>query len=288
MKILWADDQVDVAKSFSTALDQLGAEIEYVHDGNGAIERLTAEAYDLLLLDLAMPPGRWGGLWVLEKMKQLAINTSVIVVSGEGGQTETIQALRLGAVDYVTKEQLSGELPQQIMNVLANKSGGIDLRQLISIGESDTLEFKSTLRLNLHTAKSDSAMELAVIKSIAAFMNTNGGRVLVGISDDGNVVGIETDKFPSTDKFELHFRNLVRESIGVEFSDLITTGLHSVSGLKVFSVLCRPSLKPVYVSWKNTGESQRKDLFFVRAGPQTESLGTKQAVTYITTHFKGD
>lgn len=288
MKILWADDQVDVAKSFSTALDQLGAEIEYVNDGNGAIERLTAEAYDLLLLDLAMPPGRWGGLWVLEKMKQLAINTSVIVVSGEGGQTETIQALRLGAVDYVTKEQLSGELPQQIMNVLANKSGGVDLRQLISIGESDTLEFKSTLRLNLHTEKSDSAMELAVIKSIAAFMNTNGGRVLVGISDDGNVVGIETDKFPSTDKFELHFRNLVRESIGVEFSDLITTGLHSVSGLKVFSVLCRPSLKPVYVSWKNTGESQRKDLFFVRAGPQTESLGTKQAVTYITTHFKGD
>lgn len=286
MKILWADDQVDVAKSFSTVLDEIGAKIDYVSDGEAAFERLKSEAFDLLLLDLSMPPGRWGGLWLLEKIRNNSINTSVIVVSGEGGQSETIQALRLGAVDYVTKEQLSGELPEQIKNVLKTKIGGLDIRKLISMGESETLEFKSTMRINLHSGKPDSSMELAVIKTIAAFLNSNGGTLLVGVSDDGRILGIDSDKFSTTDKFELHFRNLMREHIGSEFSFLMVTGLHSVSGLNVFSILCKPSSKPVYVNWKYPGQSQHQELFFVRAGPQTENFSTKQAVDYITENFK--
>ena len=56
-------------------------------------------------------------------------------------------------------------------------------------GESRVVKFKSTGRKNLRTGDKDAAMELAVLKSLAGFMNTDGGTLLVGVADDGSPPG---------------------------------------------------------------------------------------------------
>jgi DNA-binding response OmpR family regulator len=287
MKVLWADDQVEIAKTFAYILRSIGADVDFASNGEDALQKVASERYDILLVDLAMPPGRWGGLWLLEQLKLLPNPPAVIVVSGEGSQTETIQALRLGATDYVTKEKLAEELPHQVHAALEARSKSLcDVGAMVASGESAQIEFKSTLRFNLHAKRSDSNIELAALKSITGFLNANGGTLLLGVSDQGEVLGIDLDQFGSSDKFQLHFWNLVREFIGAEFSEFLDTVIVPVENKSVFAVSCKPSNRPVFVKWKASGESRHQDLFFVRAGPQTEQLGTRQALAYIQDHFR--
>lgn len=287
MKILWVDDQVDAARTFAHTLAPLGAQIDFSPDGEHAFDKLQEAEYDLVVADLAMPPGRWGGLWLLEQIKKIESPPRVIVVSGEGSQQETIQAIRLGAADYITKERLVDELLSRIQILIENRSERAqEIREIISRGESSTLEFKSSLRMNLHTGRTDPNIELSALKSIAAFLNSSGGTLLIGVNDQGVVVGIELDKFQNIDKFQLHFWNLFREALGAEFSGLLKTEVVSIGERSVFSISCTNSDRPAFLRWKNAGESRHQEIFFVRAGPQTEQLGTRQAVSYISTHFK--
>src|SRR3972149_581196 len=67
--------------------------------------------------------------------------------------------------------------------------------ELIKQGESKTLEFKSTLRWNLQEDRQDDkAVTHAILKTIAAFLNTEGGDLLIGVADDGSVRGIECNR----------------------------------------------------------------------------------------------
>jgi len=89
---------------------------------------------------------------------------------------------------------------------------------LIRYGESPNLEFKSTLRTNLKTGKAGKEIELAWLKSVVGFLNTDGGVLLIGVNDGGEVVGIAADQFENDDKCLLHFKNLINQHIGAEFS----------------------------------------------------------------------
>jgi len=86
------------------------AEIDRASDGEEALKKLQRTIADLVLLDLQMPPGDWGGLWFLEQVRQMPINTPVIVVSGMGTMSECIKAVRLGAKNYILKETCGDEL----------------------------------------------------------------------------------------------------------------------------------------------------------------------------------
>lgn len=121
MRILWADDQIDVARTLSLCIG--GArehKIVFVADGEQALSRVNEAFFDFAVVDLGMPPGHWGGLWLLEQLKQKNCRLPVLVLSGEGKQPETIQALRIGARDYVTKELAATDLRVRIAAVLDN------------------------------------------------------------------------------------------------------------------------------------------------------------------------
>ncbi|MEK6862171.1 MAG: ATP-binding protein, partial [Nanoarchaeota archaeon] len=75
---------------------------------------------------------------------------------------------------------------------------------LIEEGESNKLEFKSTLRTNLHTNQADKQVEHSILKTLAAYLNSDGGTLLIGVSDIGEICGIEKDNFESNDKLNLH------------------------------------------------------------------------------------
>ncbi|MEI7847315.1 MAG: response regulator [Chloroflexota bacterium] len=127
-KILWADDQTDVIKTFSSVLTPLTLDITFVKDGSDALAKLKSHNFDILLLDLMMPPEKWGGLWLLEEIKKNQIKVPVIVISGEGTQPETIKALRLGAQDYVLKDKVQTELLESVKKVIQESEAQIKIK----------------------------------------------------------------------------------------------------------------------------------------------------------------
>jgi len=286
MKILWADDQLEVASTFAGLLEDRRHTVVFARDGEDALRLLHDSQFDVVLADLRMPPGEWGGLWLLEQLKGMPEPPPVVIVSGEGAQSETIKALRLGAIDYITKDRIRDELVNQIEIIEATLNVNLSIAGLLKAGEGPHVEFKSTLRFNLHSKKIDEVIELAVLKTIVGFLNAGGGTLLIGVSDSGDILGIDNDQFANLDKFQLHFWNLVREAIGSAISSFLTTSLSSHSIGYIFRVDCKASGKPVFVNWKAAKESRSQEMFFVRAGPQTEQLGTRQALAYISDHFR--
>ena len=94
-------------------------------------------------------------------------------------------------------EHLERELfLQNRLQVIEAKIETNDLAVRIRSGETATLEFKSTLRLNIHTKNNDPKIENSALKTIVAFCNTKGGELLIGVSNEGSVLGLEQDFFP--------------------------------------------------------------------------------------------
>ena len=151
----------------------------------------------------------------------------------------------------------------------------IDVSALVAAGESDSVEFKSTLRTNLHTNKRDRAMEDTVIKTLAAFLNSDGGILVIGVSDAGSPVGISADNFANEDRMSLHLRNLVIRDMGALAMTNIQMTYEDYDDVRVMVVRCIRAEQVVYV----------KDQFYIRTGPSTTELTTSQAVEYISTHF---
>jgi len=146
---------------------------------------------------------------------------------------------------------------------------------LISKGENRYIEFKSTLRMNLHSKKPGKEIELAWLKGVAAFLNTDGGILLLGVTDDGEVTGLEQDVFENNDKCRLHFKNLVATHIGAEMSKYIRFRLVPVAGKTVGWVHCSRSSEPVFLKNGN------KEAFYIRNGPSSDELPVSKALKYI-------
>ena len=157
--------------------------------------------------------------------------------------------------------------------------------ELIGQGESMTLEFKSTLRWNLKEDRKDrKGVTHTALRSIAAFLNTEGGDLLLGVTDDGGVVGIERDQFENDDKFMLHLTQAVRNGLGDRAGTCIDPNVQVVDGKSVCVVSCRRSPEPVFLTWKGVKAEEGGD-FFVRSGPGTVKLTPDDAREFIRTRF---
>jgi type I restriction enzyme R subunit len=156
---------------------------------------------------------------------------------------------------------------------------------LIRGGESKTVEFKSTLRWNLvEDRKDDQVVTHAVLKTIAAFLNTEGGDLLIGVADDGSIVGIEADRLDNDDKFMRHLAQVVRNGLGDRAATCIDPRIQVVDGKRVCVVSCQRSPEPVYLKWKGREADPEGD-FFVRHGPSTNRLDPESARQYVATRF---
>ncbi len=150
---------------------------------------------------------------------------------------------------------------------------------IVETGENETIEFKSTLHMNLHTQQPDKKMEHSVLKTLAGFLNTNGGTLVVGVSDDGTPVGTDADKFPNDDKMSLHLVNLVKSRIGPQAMTKMHVHFDEHDGKNVFVIRCKRSPAPVFVKDGNT------ERFYIRTGPSTTELTASQTQEYIKQRF---
>jgi type I restriction enzyme R subunit len=157
--------------------------------------------------------------------------------------------------------------------------------ELIKRGESKTLEFKATLRWNLREDRQDDkVITHAALKTIAAFLNTEGGDLLIGVADDGGILGIEADRLDSEDKFMLHLAQVVRNGLGDRASTCIDPRAQIVDGKTVCVVSCQRSPEPVFLKWKGMETAPDGDLY-VRSGPGSVRLAPDSAREYIRTRF---
>jgi hypothetical protein len=151
--------------------------------------------------------------------------------------------------------------------------------ELINAGESDVIEFKSTLRTNLHTQKYDEKMEFAVVRTIAGFLNGQGGTLLIGIADNGDAVGLDFDKFASEDKMSLHLGNLIKDKIGDTYFPYIHSHFDDFQDQRILSVRCEKCAKPAYI------RDNTQQRFFVRSGNSTSELTGGSIVEYVKLRF---
>ena len=159
--------------------------------------------------------------------------------------------------------------------------------ELIKRGESKTLEFKATLRWNLREDRQDDkGVTHAVLTTIAAFLNTEGGDLLIGVADDGSIVGIERDQLENDDTFMRHLAQAVRNGLGDRAGTCIDPKTQIVQGKTVCVVSCQRSPEPVFLRWKGMEASAGGD-FFVRSRPGTVKLPMDSANEYIRTRFPG-
>ena len=158
---------------------------------------------------------------------------------------------------------------------------------LIKAGESKTLEFKSALRWSLtEDRQDDKGVTHSVLKTIAAFLNSEGGDLLIGVADGGSIVGIETDQLDNDDKFMRHLAQVVRNGLGDRAGTCIDPKVQIVQGKTVCVVSCQRSPEPVFLKWKGMETSTEGD-FFVRSGPGTTKLPPESAKAYVRVRFSG-
>lgn len=157
-----------------------------------------------------------------------------------------------------------------------------DLMSRIKQGETKKSEFKSSLRWNAFKKGFDKEIENAALKAIVAFCNTDGGELLIGVADDGDILGIESDVFPNSDKFLLHLRNLIMNRIVPNVFRFVDYKTVPVAGKVICQILCKPSNEPVWLKSDKSSPEQ----FFVRSGPSSTELMPKEAVAYIQNRFK--
>lgn len=150
---------------------------------------------------------------------------------------------------------------------------------LIAKGESNFVEFKSSLRYNFHSRKFDKLVEHAVLKTIAAFLNAKGGVLFIGVNDSGEIVGTELDNFPNEDKMLLHATNLIRDYIDHFHLKYVNFSPEEYNGKVFLRIDVDPSTMPAYV------RSNRDVYFYVRTGPSTSSLPVDEVYDYIRHRF---
>lgn len=156
------------------------------------------------------------------------------------------------------------------------------IKALIESGENRRMEFKSTLRRNLKTGLSDDAVTHAVLKTIAAFLNSEGGILLIGVRDTGEAIGLEADSFESDDKFLLHLHNKISTTMGASAEAYVDHHIVKSAEKRVCKVECRPAPQPVFLTPKGGQEEE----FYIRTGPATTRLGPRELLKYTGEHFR--
>lgn len=163
---------------------------------------------------------------------------------------------------------------------------GATTSELIAAGESKHVEFKQTARVNLHTKQRDPVIEQMVIKSVAGFMNAEGGSLLLGVTDAGEVFGIETDfktlgQKQDQDGFALWLNGLIDNVLGPTAAAGTLVSFDETTEGTVCRVEVVPGKGPTFAK----GSKGEADLY-VRLNNATRLLNTAEALEYVGTRWR--
>ena len=164
----------------------------------------------------------------------------------------------------------------------------ISLKSKILRGETKFVEFRQSLSLDIKRIDCDPGyfptkekyLEAVCIKTIAGFLNSEGGELFIGIKDTSEIIGIDKELEilykSNTDKILLQIKNLINSYIGLQFIDLINVELIKIENKKIISISCKRSNHPIIV---------KDEHFYIRSGPSTDELKGKALLEYTKKRF---
>lgn len=165
--------------------------------------------------------------------------------------------------------------------------GGGSTLDLIRGGETQTVEFKSTARTNLVTGQKDPKMQHAIAKAVCGFMNNEGGVLLIGVSDDGGIPGIEDEMArlskPNRDGFGLMVADILTSRLSFPIAKTVGIGFEKCRGRTLCRVQVGLAPKPVFSKPPNGGQPVE---FWVRQGAGTVQLFGDKAFEYQKQRFR--
>jgi hypothetical protein len=216
----------------------------------------------------------------------------VIVYCPESKNAQATQTPRRKVLDStetanenvtITKLKNQTDISAEIIDIeLVPIDEELDLvHSLLKKREGKTIEFKSSMRWDYKTKQANKDLEYEIAKSIAAFGNTNGGNLLIGVTDNGDIVGIENDyktlgKKSTADGFKLQLGNIIKTYLGLEINTLVDAIILQHSGHDICLVKIDKSPKPIYVN---------EDQFIIRTVAASEKLSLKKSLEYITENW---
>lgn len=158
------------------------------------------------------------------------------------------------------------------------------LNELLKAGENESVELKASLRWDYKEKRVNQELERVIIKTIAGFMNTEGGTLLIGATDEKELIGLTMDyntlKKKNSDGFLLHLTQLLNNYLGKEYSVFWSSNIIHTNRVDVCRINVLPASRPAYVRYNNQEE------FFIRVAVTTQPMQIKEAHEYIKIHWK--
>jgi hypothetical protein len=169
----------------------------------------------------------------------------------------------------------------ELKNVTPKKDD--EITELIRLGENENLEIKSTLRFDLREGIVNKNLEHVIAKTISAFLNANGGNLIIGVDDNGNVLGLDKDMETLTKKdidgFELHLRQIISKYLNGSFEKYLKISFPEIESKLICLAKISKSGKPVFVSHEG------KDSFYVRIGNSSIPKNRQEQSEYEKLHW---
>lgn len=157
------------------------------------------------------------------------------------------------------------------------------IKELIITWENEILEMKSTLRFDIKEWIVNKKLEYVIAKTISAFLNTDGGTLIIGVDDDGNTLWLEKDfqtlSKQDTDWFELHLRQVIKKYLGDYFEKYIKVSFPKVDEKEICLIQISKSGKPVFIT------SEGVEWFFVRNGNSSIPKNRQEQSEYEKIHW---
>jgi rubrerythrin len=174
---------------------------------------------------------------------------------------------------------------------LLNESGAVWKRiesrvyELIKGGENERVEFKSSMRWDCKKSSVNKDLEHEITRTISAFLNSSGGILLIGVDNDGNILGIEKDLKilkgkQDKDAFELQLTDLMRRDLRTEYQKFVRVSFEMADEKNICFIEVGESPEPVFLKYKE------KTVFVVRSGNRSQAYDAEEQNNYIKMHWK--
>lgn len=193
----------------------------------------------------------------------------------------------------VVKEFIKTDLIQQyagfpnyenLLREIINNEEKTSIEDFIKKGETKNIEFKSSLRFCLKTTKAEKYIEHSAIKNICAFLNSNGGKLIIGVSDDGEILGLENTDFKTfkendkKDAFLKHLDNLISKYFGNDLSLNLGVEFEEIESKIVCEIdVLQNNNGPVFL--KNS-EKNNSEEFYIRRNASAVTLSMDEFYKY--------
>ena len=195
-------------------------------------------------------------------------------------ETERMEEFRRQVLNCY--EGLLRGLKPSNMQSSKKRVNSIELSSIIENNESYQTEFKPFIRCNHVTGTINDKFKKSILKTIVAFLNSEGGRLFIGVSDNKEIIGIEKDIATfkkGVDEYQQYIMNIIESHIGSEVSSYLDISFPRLKGYKIAVISVKKSPFHVYLQFNSNSE------FYIRSGNTTRQLDGAELERYVQTHW---